>query len=145
MALIDSEEGARRLARVIASDIVLYNRRKVDDGADLTAEVAEGFALFRTRVVPALIPVFETVLADRGLLKGKRRASLEADAPAAPANPPRAVAPAEQPASVATVPAAASAGAAILPSPASSTSAGTRASAAVQNGVAPATATAAVD
>jgi hypothetical protein len=71
MALIETEEAAGRLARVIASDIEIYNRQKIQTGADLSAELAEGYRLFRSRVAPSLLPVFETVLTDKGLLAGK--------------------------------------------------------------------------
>ena len=71
MALIETEEAAGRLARVIASDIQLYNKQKIENGADLTAEVEEGYRLFRARVAPSLLPVFQTVLTDKGLLGGK--------------------------------------------------------------------------
>jgi hypothetical protein len=77
MALIETEEAAGRLARVIASDIVLYNQRKIEEGMDITAEVQEGFMLFRARVVPSLLPVFETVLADKGLITGKTPPPIE--------------------------------------------------------------------
>mgnify|MGYP006209594707 CR=1 FL=1 len=47
MALIETEEAAKRLARVILSDIELYNRKKIQAGADLSAELREGYTLFR--------------------------------------------------------------------------------------------------
>jgi hypothetical protein len=61
MALIDNEEAARRLARVIISDIELYEKKKMQAGDDLTAPLAEGRALFRRRVVPELASIFEAV------------------------------------------------------------------------------------
>ena len=83
MALIDSEDAAGRLARVIVSDIELYNRQKLETGADIAAELQEGYAHYRSRVVPALLPLFEMVLADNGRLAGKVRGSLSGSAPAA--------------------------------------------------------------
>jgi hypothetical protein len=71
MALIETEEAAGRLARVIVSDIEIYNRQKIAAGGDLSRELEEGYSLFQSRVVPALLPLFESVLSDRGLLAGK--------------------------------------------------------------------------
>src|SRR3954454_19154407 len=80
--LIDAEEGARRLARVILSDIELYNRERIRAGASLQAEIEEGQKLFRSRVVPELFPLFATVLADK-----KFRADPAARPPAAAVTP----------------------------------------------------------
>lgn len=62
MALIDSEEAARRLARAIASDLSLYNEEKIVEGITndnlfevLKEEIEEGRALFRSRVSPSLL------------------------------------------------------------------------------------------
>lgn len=62
MALIDSEEAARRLARAIASDLSLYNEEKIVEGITndnlfevLKEEIEEGRALFRSRVSPGLL------------------------------------------------------------------------------------------
>ncbi len=88
MALIETEEAAGRLARVIASDIKLYNKKKIEAGADLTAEVEEGYRLFRARVAPSLLPVFETVLSDKGLLAGKTPPPARIAPPAAASAPP---------------------------------------------------------
>src|SRR4051794_28164059 len=97
MGLIDSEEAAKRLARVILSDIRLYNREKIRSGADLKAEIQEGYTLFRSRVVPDLVPLFETVLADNRL--GLNGAPSGAPAPVAPGVkvPPRATMPPPRP------------------------------------------------
>ena len=65
MGVIESEEAAKRLARVIVSDIEIYNKDKFHTGADLTAAIEEGRALFRSRVAPELVPVFTSVLEDR--------------------------------------------------------------------------------
>lgn len=61
MALIETEEAARRLARAIASDISLYNEEKIVTGIksdnlfdSLAEEIEEGRALFRSRVAPEL-------------------------------------------------------------------------------------------
>lgn len=61
MALIETEEAARRLARAIASDLSLYNEEKITQGVKgddlferLEDELEEGRALFKSRVAPAL-------------------------------------------------------------------------------------------
>jgi len=61
MAVIETDEAARRLARAIASDISLYNEEKVVQGIEkdnlidlMTEELEEGRALFRSRVTPEL-------------------------------------------------------------------------------------------
>jgi hypothetical protein len=61
MALIETEEAARRLARAIASDLSLYNEEKITEGIKndnlfdvLTEEIEEGRALFKSRVTPDL-------------------------------------------------------------------------------------------
>ena len=61
MALIETEEAARRLARAIASDLSLYNEEKIVGGVvgdnlfDVLAdEIEEGRALFKSRVAPDL-------------------------------------------------------------------------------------------
>ncbi len=41
MRLIETEEAAARLARVILSDIELYNKDKIGTGADLLSRAAE--------------------------------------------------------------------------------------------------------
>ncbi len=63
MALIDTEEAARRLARAIASDLSLYNEDKIVDGIKgdnlfeaLSDEIEEGRTLFKSRVAPNLYP-----------------------------------------------------------------------------------------
>ena len=57
MALIETEEAARRLARAIASDLSLYNEEKIVEGIQndnlfsaLAEELEEGRALFKSRV-----------------------------------------------------------------------------------------------
>lgn len=61
MPLIETEEAARRLARAIASDLSLYNEEKIVRGiendnlfGELTEEVEEGRALYKSRVAPQL-------------------------------------------------------------------------------------------
>jgi hypothetical protein len=61
MPLIETEEAARRLARAIASDLSLYNEEKIVRGiehdnlfVELTEEVEEGRALYKSRVAPQL-------------------------------------------------------------------------------------------
>ena len=61
MALIETEEAARRLARAIASDLSLYNEEKIVEGITndrlfeaLAEEIEEGRALFKSRVAPEL-------------------------------------------------------------------------------------------
>ncbi|MEM6963060.1 MAG: hypothetical protein AAF355_05175 [Myxococcota bacterium] len=61
MALIETEEAARRLARAIASDLSLYNEEKIVEGIKtdnlftvLSEEIQEGRALFKSRVAPDL-------------------------------------------------------------------------------------------
>lgn len=61
MALIETEEAARRLARAIASDLSLYNEDKIVEGVKgdnlfevITDEIEEGRALFKSRVAPTL-------------------------------------------------------------------------------------------
>jgi hypothetical protein len=62
MALIDTPEGANRLARAIASDIKEYNRDRVAAGIQnddlfeaLGGAFDEGEALYRSRVAPELL------------------------------------------------------------------------------------------
>jgi len=57
MALIETDEAARRLARAIASDLSLYNEEKIVKGVkadnlydELAEEIEEGRALFKSRV-----------------------------------------------------------------------------------------------
>lgn len=61
MALIDTEEAARRLARAIASDLSLYNEEKIVRGIEgdslfdeIQEEIEEGRALYNSRVAPGL-------------------------------------------------------------------------------------------
>jgi len=61
MALIETDEAARRLARAIASDLSLYNEEKINRGiaedklfTEIAEEIEEGRALFKSRVTPEL-------------------------------------------------------------------------------------------
>ncbi len=61
MALIETDDAARRLARAIASDLSLYNEEKIVRGIEadnlldaLSEEIDEGRALFKSRVAPEL-------------------------------------------------------------------------------------------
>jgi spore germination protein GerM len=57
MPLIDSPEAAKRLARAIASDIMLYNEEKIKKGIEednffeiLEKEIEEGKKLYNSRI-----------------------------------------------------------------------------------------------
>jgi hypothetical protein len=63
MGTIETEEAARRLARVILSDIDLYMRERPNAGESREAQIEQGRRLFASRVTPELVPVFEMVLA----------------------------------------------------------------------------------
>ena len=61
MSRIENEDAARRLAHAIASDIALYNGEKIraaaaagDPLGEIEDELAEGRALFESRVSPEL-------------------------------------------------------------------------------------------
>ncbi|MEM7433913.1 MAG: hypothetical protein AAF436_02085 [Myxococcota bacterium] len=63
MALIETEEAARRLARAISSDLALYNEEKIAEGIKndnlfdvMDDEIQEGRDLFESRVAPDLLP-----------------------------------------------------------------------------------------
>jgi hypothetical protein len=63
MALIETEEAARRLARAISSDLALYNEDKIAEGIRndnlfnvMQEEIQEGRDLFESRVAPVLLP-----------------------------------------------------------------------------------------
>ncbi len=72
MGLINTPEGARRLARAIVSDIRIYNETKVAEGIEkdtildlLAAELEEGRALFVSRVHPGLhAPWYDRAIVD---------------------------------------------------------------------------------
>ena len=79
MGSINTEEAARRLARVILSDIELYNRERPKQGETLEGQIEEGRKLFASRVTPDLVPVFGLVLSDRAL--GRVNAPAAAEPP----------------------------------------------------------------
>jgi hypothetical protein len=83
MGTIDTEDAARRLARVILSDIDLYIRERPKAGESREAQIEEGRRLFASRVTPELVPLFAMVLADR--------AAGTVNAPAAPGARPIAI------------------------------------------------------
>ena len=63
MALIETAEAARRLARAISSDLALYNEDKIAEGVRndnlfdvMAGEVQEGRDLYQSRVAPELLP-----------------------------------------------------------------------------------------
>ena len=72
MALIETEEAARRLARAIASDLSLYNEEKIVRGIEadnlfeeLHEEIEEGRALYKIRVAA---PLYQRNFYDRALV-----------------------------------------------------------------------------
>lgn len=85
MALIESEEAARRLARAIASDLSLYNDEKIVQGVQednlfeaLAEEIEEGRALYKSRVSPQLYQrnfydraLVDILIKSKGHLKSK--------------------------------------------------------------------------
>ena len=61
MALIETTEQARRLARAIISDVAIYNRERVEEGIKndsifdvLADQLDEGRQHFNSRVIPEL-------------------------------------------------------------------------------------------
>lgn len=85
MALIETEEAARRLARAIASDLSLYNEEKIVEGVTgdnlfdaLAEEIEEGRALFKSRVAPELYAknfydraIIDILVRSKGHIKSK--------------------------------------------------------------------------
>lgn len=85
MALIETEEAARRLARAIASDLSLYNEEKIVEGVTgdnlfdaLSEEIEEGRALFKSRVAPELYAknfydraIIDILVRSKGHIKSK--------------------------------------------------------------------------
>ena len=62
MALIETQEAARRLARAISSDLALYNEEKIAEGIRndtlfdvMQDEIQEGRDLYQSRVAPELL------------------------------------------------------------------------------------------
>jgi hypothetical protein len=66
--VIIDDDRATRLARAILADIQLYNAEAIGQASPAVNEaIAEGRALFRSRVDPSLHSVFETALAASSL------------------------------------------------------------------------------
>jgi len=72
--IIDSDTRAQQLARAIASDIQLYNKKKIEEALlsdsffeQLAEEVTEGRDLFRSRVTPELFKrnFYDRAIVDR--------------------------------------------------------------------------------
>jgi hypothetical protein len=85
-ALVDTPEGANRLARAIASDLSLYNEAKIKEGIEndtfftvLSDEIQEGRAHYASRVDPKLMAatnfyeraLVDVILARKGTIKSK--------------------------------------------------------------------------
>lgn len=64
---IETEEAAQRLADAILSDIRLYNADAIAQGRDLSVEIGEGRALFRSRVLASFHPLYERAFEASGL------------------------------------------------------------------------------
>ncbi len=67
MAVIDSSDGALRLARAILADLELYHEAQIRAGTLPREAVDEGRTLYRSRVAPRLAPAFEVTLAQSRL------------------------------------------------------------------------------
>jgi hypothetical protein len=85
MALIETEDAARRLARAISSDLALYNEDKIADGVRndnlfevIADEVQEGRDLYQSRVAPEL---FARNLYDRAIIDLLVRSKAHVDSP----------------------------------------------------------------
>jgi hypothetical protein len=64
VSLIETREGAERLARAIATDIRRYAGEKLVRGEDVSDEIGEGRALFQARVIPDFYPLLDAALAE---------------------------------------------------------------------------------
>lgn len=62
MGLIQKQAEAVRLARAIIANIVVENQPSFDAGADLSAEIAAGRELYRSRTIASLHAGFEEAL-----------------------------------------------------------------------------------
>lgn len=69
MALLETDEAAVRLARAIVADIELYQAEIITAGGDLSESIAEGRALYRTRVPERFHAFFEDALMARDLAR----------------------------------------------------------------------------
>ena len=72
-SLIDNPQRARQLARAIASDLTLYHEAKILEGITndtlfdvMKDEIAEGRALFKSRVTPEIFA--QNIFDKRGIL-----------------------------------------------------------------------------
>jgi hypothetical protein len=70
MTPIDTEPKARALAVAVLTDLRLHFAEEIAAGGDLSPVVDEGRALYQSRVVPELHPLFDTVLLEAAL-RGK--------------------------------------------------------------------------
>ncbi|MCA1927484.1 MAG: hypothetical protein LDL13_04580 [Calditerrivibrio sp.] len=86
MSKIDDLERAKRLARTIITDIVLYNQNKVQEGIKndnifelLEEEIELGKKLFEEKVDTSIIPmkVFNNILVD--IMIAKHGSTIESD------------------------------------------------------------------
>ncbi len=73
MQMIDKPDAALRLARTIASDILLYNKDRIAEGLKkdalfeaIDADLQEGYELFESRVSPEIREQYNFV--DRALI-----------------------------------------------------------------------------
>lgn len=82
--IIERPDHAKRLAHALLQDVQLYNRDKLQGGADVSAAVEEARALYQSRVAPSLHAVFDDTLAESPDLS--RYAYGGALFPSAPAN-----------------------------------------------------------
>ena len=85
MALIETAEAARRLARAISSDLALYNEDKITEGVQsdtlfevMAADIQEGRDLFEGRVSPEL---YSLNLYDRAIIDLLVRSKGHVDSP----------------------------------------------------------------
>jgi hypothetical protein len=80
MTLIDTPEGARRLARAIVSDIRIYNEPRVSEGSEkdrlldlLAEELEDGRQLLKSRVQPGLhAPFYDHAIVDVLVYQSRR-------------------------------------------------------------------------
>jgi hypothetical protein len=84
-SLIDNPQRARQLARAIASDLTLYHEAKILDGITndtlfdvMKEEIAEGRALFKSRVTPEIFgqniydrAIVDVLIKSKGHVKSK--------------------------------------------------------------------------
>ena len=85
MALIETQEAARRLARAISSDLALYNEDKITEGVQndtlfevMAGDIKEGRDLYESRVSQEL---FGLNLYDRAIIDLLVRSKGHVDSP----------------------------------------------------------------